>query len=194
MNEKMPAMIWPKSGNHATLTLMPKSLIYSWLWCAQGCVYTCTVWTKSTVVLLTVQLFRASHPSRGHHTWHTQDIHTQTHIVKCWARVPRLKRIKNYELLARTPHHIRYVGFFYLKNRIPDKKNLFCNSVKKGTLFSSTILNTKVKKSWISLCSSKWKYGHIPYGQKFRKLSVLNYLELFKLMKIKGLCFFIFSS
>ena len=27
--EKMPATIWPQSGNHATLTLMPKCLVYS---------------------------------------------------------------------------------------------------------------------------------------------------------------------
>ena len=54
---KMPATIWPQSGNHATLTLMPKFLLYSGLCCAHGCVYTCTVHTDCdcTVVLLTDQ-------------------------------------------------------------------------------------------------------------------------------------------
>ena len=37
VNKKMPATIWPKSGNHATPTLMPKFLLYSCLCCAHGC-------------------------------------------------------------------------------------------------------------------------------------------------------------
>ena len=80
--EKMPAEILAKSGNHAMLTLMPIFLLYSWLCCAHGCVYTCAVqidydWT----VVFLPRPIRASNPSRGHHTHthHTRHTHNTNH-------------------------------------------------------------------------------------------------------------------
>ena len=80
-NQKVPTTIWPKSGNHATLTLMPKYRLCSCLCCAHNCVCTCTVHTDCDC-MGTVQLAflfdRSEHPG-------------DTHRVKCWPRVPRLK-------------------------------------------------------------------------------------------------------
>ena len=77
VHQKMPARRWPKSGNHATLTLMSIYLLYSWLMCAHGCVYTCTVHTAHcTVVSLTDQ---SIHP--GDTTHDTHKTHTKSNVV-----------------------------------------------------------------------------------------------------------------
>ena len=74
--------------------LMPIILVYSWLCCAHGCVYACTVHLYTLTV--TVQLFRwpirASHPSRGHHTHmtHTNTWHRQCQMLSLGSPTTKL--------------------------------------------------------------------------------------------------------
>ena len=63
-------------GNHATLTLMPIFLPYSWLCFAHS-------WLTMTVtLLLTLWPIRSLHPSRGHHTCTTHHTHTQSQMLR----------------------------------------------------------------------------------------------------------------
>ena len=71
-----------QSGNHAMLTLMAIILVYSWLCCAHGCFYTCTVHLYTLTVKLPQNILE---PSMNH----SQEF-LLTHLKYPWNILKRL--------------------------------------------------------------------------------------------------------
>ena len=113
-----------QSGNHAMLTLMAIILVYSWLCCAHGCFYTCTVhlYTLTVTVQLSCWPIRASNPSRGHHThthtWHTHTRHRQSQMLSSGSPTKNQTLILLVWINSKTNITLREFGTCYLNVQV----------------------------------------------------------------------------